>query len=127
MTATCAQIVIVKSSCIMHARHMRLRVRELRKQAGWTQVELSDKSGLSHAWISRVESGEGNWTRETIQVLAKTFGVREIELFDAGVSPAATEAMQLVESLTDGGKAIAIAQLRALAQVPGMRKATESE
>jgi len=47
-----------------------LQFRDARVGRGLTQVELSEKSGVSQADISRIERGAGNPTESTLQRLA---------------------------------------------------------
>jgi ribosome-binding protein aMBF1 (putative translation factor) len=47
-----------------------LQFRDARVSRGLTQVELSEKSGVSQADISRIERGAGNPTESTLQRLA---------------------------------------------------------
>ena len=56
----------------------------MRKRRGLTQRQLSAKSGVQHAEISRIEGGRGNPTLETINVLAGALGA-ELKL-TAGAS-----------------------------------------
>jgi DNA-binding XRE family transcriptional regulator len=50
------------------------RVRELRKEAGVTQEQLAEKSGLPQPHISRIENGEVSPTRFTLEKIAKALG-----------------------------------------------------
>lgn len=47
-----------------------LQFRDARVSRGLTQVELSQKSGVSQADISRIERGSGNPTESTLHRLA---------------------------------------------------------
>ncbi|MBT3271209.1 helix-turn-helix transcriptional regulator [Candidatus Poribacteria bacterium] len=51
------------------------RVRELRRERGWTQETLAAKSGLNRAYLSLVETGKRNITLRQAEVIANTFGV----------------------------------------------------
>ena len=53
-----------------------LQFRDARVSRGLTQVELSEKSGVSQADISRIERGAGNPTESTLQRLAVTLDYR---------------------------------------------------
>jgi DNA-binding XRE family transcriptional regulator len=46
----------------------------LRKRRGLSQRQLSAKSGIQQAEISRIEGGRANPTLETISVLARSLG-----------------------------------------------------
>ncbi len=54
-------------------------IRERRQAAGLSQEALAELTGLSQTWISRLESGDGNPTIETLTRVAKAF---EINLSD---------------------------------------------
>jgi len=62
-----------------------IKIKELRKQAGMTQDELSNKSGISQEHISRLENGKFTFNVKTADKLATALGVtlndlmREIE------------------------------------------------
>jgi transcriptional regulator with XRE-family HTH domain len=51
------------------------RLRALRVRKGWTQVELADYLGLDRGYISNIERGQRNITLETVQIIARGFGV----------------------------------------------------
>lgn len=53
---------------------IRLRVKELREERGWSQTELSDRSGVRQAAISAAENGKP-LTLDTIEKLADAFGI----------------------------------------------------
>ena len=50
------------------------KVEQLRKAAGLTQSELSEKSGLPQSHISRIESGKLSPSRATIEKIAASLG-----------------------------------------------------
>jgi transcriptional regulator with XRE-family HTH domain len=47
------------------------RVRELRKQKGYSQEELADKAGLHRTYIGSIERGEQNVSIDNIDKIAK--------------------------------------------------------
>jgi len=51
------------------------RIRQYRKQSGMTQVALSEKMGVDSNTISRIENCRHQPSRETVESLAKVFGV----------------------------------------------------
>jgi len=55
-------------------------VRKLRRDKGWSQDVLSDKSGIHRADIGAIERGERNVTLRTMRTLADTLGVRIADL-----------------------------------------------
>lgn len=52
----------------------------IRKQRGWTQEELAERSGLSQQYLSDLERGKRNPTVLTIFELAQALEVSHIEL-----------------------------------------------
>ena len=53
-----------------------LRVRELREKRGWSQSELSRRSGVAQATISRIEAREtGGVDFEVLELLADALDV----------------------------------------------------
>lgn len=52
-----------------------LRIMALRKMAGLTQEQLSERAGLQRSHISRIEAGKYAVTLETIQAIAEALGM----------------------------------------------------
>lgn len=50
------------------------RIRQLRKQQGVSQVELSEKAGLIQPHIVRIEQGRYSVGLDTLQAIAKALG-----------------------------------------------------
>lgn len=50
------------------------KVRQLRKQAKLTQIELAEKSGLPQSHVSRIESARLSPSQATLQKIAKAVG-----------------------------------------------------
>ncbi len=57
------------------------RVRELRKNAGFTQEELADAAELDRSYVGSVERGERNLSIENVCRLANAIGVSPAEFF----------------------------------------------
>jgi len=57
-----------------------MKLKELRRQRGWTQPVLAKKSGLSAGYIARVETGRHDPKLSTLVKLAKAFDVSVAEL-----------------------------------------------
>lgn len=55
---------------------------KLRKQNKWTQEQTAEKLGCDIRWYQRLESGEYNFSLETLSRLAELFKVRERSLLD---------------------------------------------
>ena len=52
-----------------------LRIMALRKLAGLTQEQLSERAGLQRSHISKIEAGKYAVTFETIQSIAEALGM----------------------------------------------------
>lgn len=72
-----------------------LRIKELRVEHGFTQEELSDRSGMFRTYMSRVESGQANPTLTMLYQIAGAFGIDVREL----LAPPATHHPERVRSV----------------------------
>ncbi len=59
-----------------------MRIRELRKERGWTQQQLADASGVSRLTIGDVELGKQHPTTRTLERVASALGVSVADLVD---------------------------------------------
>ena len=57
-----------------HDLAMQLRIKEMRKARGWTQVDLAKRAGITQAALSLIESGKQFPSGETLLNLADAFG-----------------------------------------------------
>lgn len=62
-----------------------LRIMALRKLAGLTQEQLSERAGLQRSHISKIEAGKYAVTLETIQAIAETLGMT-VDIVDPRLS-----------------------------------------
>ena len=60
------------------------RVRELRKEAGWSQDEFAEEADLDRTYIGGIERGERNLALRNIKRIADALGITIAELM-AGV------------------------------------------
>ena len=51
------------------------RIAQLRKLAGMSQEQLSERAGLQRTHVSRIEAGKYAVTLETIQAIAEAIGM----------------------------------------------------
>ena len=51
------------------------RIRDLRRQNGWTQEDLEAKAKIERVYISRIEGGRQNPSVLTLRALARAFKV----------------------------------------------------
>jgi DNA-binding XRE family transcriptional regulator len=57
------------------AEHVGRRIRELREQKGFTQVELARAAGIPQSHLSRLENAEHSATNLTLEKIAGALGV----------------------------------------------------
>jgi transcriptional regulator with XRE-family HTH domain len=57
------------------------RVRQLRKQKGWTQVEIAERFGMDRSYLADLERGKRNVSLLNVELLAKGFGLSIARLF----------------------------------------------
>jgi transcriptional regulator with XRE-family HTH domain len=51
------------------------RVREVRKDRGWRQLDLAEQAGISENYVSELELGQKEVCLRTIDVLSKALGI----------------------------------------------------
>lgn len=67
---------------------MKLRLKEWREARGLTQEELSEISGLSESYLSRLESGKRRANSQILTTLSQSLQVRAVDLIeDTGTAP----------------------------------------
>jgi len=57
------------------------RLRTLRKQHGWTQVELAERLGLDRSYLADVGRGHRNVSLVNLNLIAMGFGLSLSRLF----------------------------------------------
>jgi transcriptional regulator with XRE-family HTH domain len=57
------------------------RIRLLRKEKGFSQEELAERSGLNRPYISAIEQGKRNVSLEVMEKLAGALGIEIDQLF----------------------------------------------
>ena len=68
------------------------RIAQLRKLAGMSQEQLSERAGLQRTHVSRIEAGKYAVTLETIQAIAEALGMT-VDIIDTkmeGLAPLKT-------------------------------------
>ena len=60
------------------------RIRQLRRDRGWTQQEMSERFGFNYKHYQRIEQGQQNLELATLNKLAAAFEIpiNEILIFD---------------------------------------------
>lgn len=56
------------------------RLQKLRKERGWTQVQMADALGIDRSYISDMERGKKNVCLPTLEVFAQGFGISIAQL-----------------------------------------------
>ena len=51
------------------------RLRKLRTQRRWTQVQMAEKLGLDRSYVADVERGKRNISLVTLEIIARGFGL----------------------------------------------------
>jgi len=51
------------------------RLQKLRKQRGWTQVQMAEQFGLDRSYLADVERGKRNISIVNLEVIARGFGL----------------------------------------------------
>ncbi|MGC2161075.1 MAG: helix-turn-helix transcriptional regulator [Silvibacterium sp.] len=51
------------------------RLRKLRREKGWTQVQMADALGIDRSYISDMEKGKKNVCLPTLEVMALGFDI----------------------------------------------------
>lgn len=72
------------------------RIKELREQFGMSMYRLAKLSGVSQAYISKVEAGERNPTAEVLERLCSAFGITLAEFFSDESNEIPPDIMQLM-------------------------------
>lgn len=73
---------------------LNLRIREVRKQRGWTLAELAERVGCSIPHMSDLERGRKSMTNNTLASIAEALGVEPWELIADPETAAFTRAFQ---------------------------------
>ena len=80
---------------------MKLRIAELRKEAGLTVEALADRAGMSKSYLSEVQTGRKQANARVLENLARALGCSVIDLIDAQSSdPEILDHVQRLERLT---------------------------
>jgi transcriptional regulator with XRE-family HTH domain len=58
------------------------RIRNLRKEAGWSQEQLGERADLHSTYIGGIERGERNISLDNLVKIAGAFGLSIAQLFD---------------------------------------------
>ncbi|HHT9146902.1 MAG: helix-turn-helix transcriptional regulator [Syntrophales bacterium] len=70
------------------------RIRQLRKEKGFSQEKLGYESELHCTHIGSIERGQKNWSIDTLIKVAKGLNVEVVDLFNFPMPPADAEKMK---------------------------------
>lgn len=85
---------------------MKLRIKEILKQKGMSQIELAGQLGITPVLLSQRMNGHLNCTTEFIEQVARVLGVSVISLIEDDTS-------RVVSTFTSGEKHFEIREVKA--------------
>ena len=56
------------------------RIRQLRTERGWRQIDLAEETGIHENYVSELEMGQKEICLRTLQLVARAFNLRMDEL-----------------------------------------------
>ena len=56
------------------------RIRDLRRERGWRQIDLAEQAGINENYVSDLEIGKKEICLRTLQVVANALGLKTFEL-----------------------------------------------
>lgn len=85
---------------------MAFRIKELRKQRGWTQEHLAALIGRTKGHVSEMESGKKNPSSPLMDKMAEVFGVSVTDLFmqDPAADPDLAGLYARIDRLSEEGR-----------------------
>jgi transcriptional regulator with XRE-family HTH domain len=97
------------------SQHLCDRVRELRRQKGWTLEQLSTACGVSRSMLSQIERNQANPTLAVAFRIAQAFGMSLGRLVDAPGSASRIDVVRKADqAYDDGGELVKIRTLSPL-------------
>lgn len=90
------------------------RMRKARRERGFTQEQLSDRSGISVRHIAKIEKGTINPSFEVLSALMAALGISFDVLFCPSNEPGEAELINLYRSCSPCGRRLMLATARAL-------------
>ena len=78
------------------------RIKELRKRAGLSQDQLSEKVGVESKYLSRIETGKRYPSLETLEGIAEALNAEMKELFDFSHHDAEAASPRGIEDILAG-------------------------
>lgn len=63
-------------------------IRKIRKEFGWTQADLAEKSGISVPFMTQIELGRKSASLEVVQNIAAALNISYKQLFEENIAAA---------------------------------------
>lgn len=70
-------------------------IRKIRKEFGWTQADLAEKSGISVPFMTQIELGRKSASLEVVQNIAAALNISYNQLFEENVAASNQEKTNL--------------------------------
>ena len=70
-------------------------IRKIRKEFGWTQADLAEKSGISVPFMTQIELGRKSASLEVVQNIAAALNIPYNQLFEENVAASNQEKTNL--------------------------------
>ena len=70
-------------------------IRKIRKEFGWTQADLAEKSGISVPFMTQIELGRKSASLEVVQNIAAALNISYNQLFEENVDASNQEKTNL--------------------------------
>lgn len=94
---------------------MKLRVKKMREERGWSLDDLADRAGISRSYVSEIENHKKPPNAKRLEGFARAFGVPVIALIeDVGLSEDILQHIEIMERLGDQDREAILRYARAL-------------
>lgn len=98
-----------------YAFGMKLRIREMRQDKGWTVEHLAELSGVSKSYMSELETGKKQINGRRLEAIAKAFNCAPMDLVDDNsVEPDILEHIKQMRQLSPADRQSVIRHARVL-------------
>jgi transcriptional regulator with XRE-family HTH domain len=57
-----------------------IRIRQLRKERGWRQIDLAEEAGIHENYVSDIEKGQKEVCLRNLHTIAQAFDMKLVEL-----------------------------------------------
>lgn len=87
--------------CQRYNAPMKLRLKELRWQRGWTQREVADMAGMSQSYYTELENHRKQINANRLESLARVFGVEPHQLIANDATGTTSKLVQAFSGLSE--------------------------